>query len=309
MKPAKINEITIAGVARNCAKTLGGAVQSISNAFCIANTVKWIVVESDSDDETCRVLSDIQTSRADFKFHSLGKLRDAITARTERIAHCRNVYLQEFLFSPDYAGSGYLVVADLDDCNSLLTADGVESCFTQKDWSAVFANQLGPYYDIWALRHPLWCPDDCWREAEEITSDSVSYSEATWEKVSSRMITVDPEWRWIEVESAFGGLGIYKREALSRALYDGYTDKTSTFLKNQICEHVSINKKIIEEGGKLYINPALINCGYNEHNMHLKVSVTAKTGSSLGRTFFNKSERLEHLAERYVQLECLTITI
>jgi len=270
MKPRKINQITIAGVARNCAKTLEGAVQSISNAFCIANTVKWIVVESDSDDETCRVLSDIQTSRAGFKFHSLGKLRDAIPARTERIAHCRNIYLQEFLFSPDHAGSDYLVVADLDDCNSLLTSDGVESCFTRRDWSAVFANQLGPYYDIWALRHPLWCPDDCWREVEEITSDSVSYSQATWKKVSSRMITVDREWRWLEVESAFGGLGIYTRSALLGARYDGYTSKYSRVFQNQVCEHVSINEKILRTGGKLYINPLLITCDFNEHNIHLR---------------------------------------
>jgi glycosyltransferase involved in cell wall biosynthesis len=270
MNPLKINEITIAGVARNCAKTLEGAVRSISNAFCIADTVKWIVVESDSDDDTCRLLSDIQTSRPGFHFHCLGNLRDVIPARTERIAHCRNIYLQEFLFSPDYAGSEYLVVADLDDYNSLLTADGVQSCFTRSDWSAVFANQLGPYYDIWALRHPLWCPDDCWREVEEITSDSVSYSQATWEKVSSRMVTVDPKWRWLQVQSAFGGLGIYTRSALLGARYNGFTFKHSRVFKNQVCEHVSVNEKIFRTGGKLYINPSLLTCDFNEHNSHLR---------------------------------------
>ena len=272
MRPQKINEITIAGVARNCARTLEAAVQSISNAFRIAHAVKWIVVESDSDDETRRVLADIQASRAGFEFHSLGKLRDVIPARTERIAHCRNIYLQEFLFSPEYARSDYLVVADLDGVNALLTADGVESCFIRNDWSAVFANQLGPYYDIWALRHPLWCPDDCWREAEKMTSNSISYSQATWEKVSSRMVTVERDWRWIEVESAFGGLGIYTRLALSGASYNGYTSKHSTVFQNQVCEHVSVNEKIVRAGGKLFINPSLINGDFNEHNLHVKSS-------------------------------------
>jgi hypothetical protein len=266
----KVNELTIAGVVRNCAETLKQAVHSISNAFRIANTVKWIVVESDSNDETCRVLSDIQASRAGFQFRSLGNLRHLMPARTERIAHCRNIYLQEFLFSTDYARSEYLVVADLDDCNSLLTADGVESCFARNDWSAVFANQLGPYYDIWALRHPLWCPDDCWREVEEITSDSVSYSQATWQKVSSRMITVDRGWRWLEVDSAFGGLGIYTRSALQGARYNGHTSKYSRVFKNQVCEHVSLNEGIVRAGGKLYINPLLITCDFNEHSIHLK---------------------------------------
>lgn len=272
MRSQRINEITIAGAARNCARTLEAAVLLISNAFGIARTVKWIVVESDSDDKTRRVLADIQASRAGFKFHSLGKLRDVIPARTERIAHCRNIYLQEFLFSPEYACSDYLVVADLDGVNSLLTADGVESCFIRNDWSAVFANQLGPYYDIWALRHSLWCPDDCWREVDKMTSNSISYSQATWKKVWSRMITVDRDWRWIEVESAFGGLGIYTRSALSGASYNGYTSEHSTVFQNQVCEHVSVNEKIVRAGGKLFINPSLINDDFNEHNFHLKSS-------------------------------------
>jgi hypothetical protein len=266
----KVNEITIAGVARNCAETLKQAVHSISNAFRIANTVKWIVVESDSNDETCRVLSDIQASRAAFQFRSLGNLRHLMPARTERIAHCRNIYLQEFLFSTDYARSEYLVVADLDDCNSLLTADGVESCFARNDWSAVFANQLGPYYDIWALRHPLWCPDDCWREAESITSEAIPYSEAALRAVSSRMITVSPAWDWIKVESAFGGLGIYKRDALHGVRYDGTTTDKSARFQNQVCEHVSLNKNISADRGGLFINPLLINGGYNSHTAHLR---------------------------------------
>jgi hypothetical protein len=96
-----------------------------------------------------------------FRFASLGQLQPTIPGRTDRIAHCRNRYLQEIAENPEYADIDFVVVADFDNLNTLVSAKSFRSCFKRQDWDVCTANQRGPYYDIFALRHPTWSPCDC----------------------------------------------------------------------------------------------------------------------------------------------------
>jgi hypothetical protein len=79
------------------------------------------------------------------------------------------------------------------------------------------------------------------------------------------MIKIPPLSEWIHVESAFGGFGIYKMESIKNLKYSGVND---TGLP--ICEHVPLNLDIGRAGGKLFINPRLLNCGVNDHTSHLR---------------------------------------
>ena len=58
----------------------------------------------------------------------------------------------------------------------------------------------------------------------------------------------------IEVDSAFGGLGIYKKEAFISATYIGSEDG------KDICEHVPFHRSLKKKGYRLFINAALTNC-------------------------------------------------
>ena len=80
-----------------------------------------------------------------------------------------------------------------------------------------------------------------------------------------RKIKKDSEW--IEVNSAFGGIGIYKYEDIKNNFYDLTPSKSEYEYE---CEHVNFNNRIIENGGRLFINPGFINSKYNEHNKRLK---------------------------------------
>ena len=50
------SNILIAGLARNCSGVIYSEVLKISNAFSGAKSVRWLIIESDSTDNTVDVL-------------------------------------------------------------------------------------------------------------------------------------------------------------------------------------------------------------------------------------------------------------
>jgi hypothetical protein len=206
------------------------------------------------------VLRNFQSDIPGFRFLSLGSLRQTMPHRTQRLAHCRNAYLDELNSNPLYADIDYVVVADLDGVNNLVTADGFASCWTRSEWAVCTANQRGPYCDIWALRHQLWSPNDCYRQRDFFLAHNVRKMTALWSALHSRMITIDTKGDWIEVDSAFGGLAVYRRQALSGVRYIGLDEAG-----REVCEHVSLNSQIRSNGYRIFINPQLVNTSRTEH--------------------------------------------
>lgn len=254
-------DILCVGIIRNGAAPLRRSVTTIDQAFGFAQKRKWLVIESDSDDNTLAVLGDLQKEIPSFSFQSLGILKDKIPERTHRIAYCRNAYLDEISANPQYKDVEYVVMADLDGVNDALDWKAALSCWTRIDWDACFANQTGAYYDIWALRHPVWSPNDCWQMHSFLVSNGVDPSYASYAAIGSRMIEISPDAPWIEVNSAFGGLGIYRRSVLNNIRFDGRSPSAQ-----QACEWVGFNQTLRARGHKLFINPKMINCGFNEHS-------------------------------------------
>jgi hypothetical protein len=251
----------VAGVVRDCAKSIRDDVMRISGALKHAHSVSWLVIESDSDDTTCAQLGRLETEIPNFRFISLGRLRQLIPLREERIAHCRNAYLQELETNPCYSSVDYVVVADLDGINDLLSESGVLSCWDRVDWGVCTANQRGPYYDIRALRHPLWSPNDCFRQREFLIHHNVKKGSASWSSVFSRMIRVAETESWIPVDSAFGGLAIYRRSILQGVRYAGLDESGGI-----ICEHVELHSRLRAKGCKIFVNPRLINTAKTDHS-------------------------------------------
>jgi hypothetical protein len=253
--------ILVTGVARNCQKTLRKDVFRISGSLKGCKTLSWLVVESDSNDKTVDILSALEKEIPNFRFLSLGDLRQAVPLRTQRIAHCRNAYLEELQSNPLYSNIDYVVVADLDGVNELISATGFASCWTRSDWDVSTANQRGPYYDISALVHPIWSPNYCWDQFNFLFTHNISKKRAIEAAVYSRMVTISEAENWIEVDSAFGGLAIYRRQALAGVQYDGLDGAG-----NEICEHLSLHRGIKANGYRVFINPRLVNAGLNAHS-------------------------------------------
>lgn len=256
----------VVGLARNCEFSIKNDVKKINNAFASSKSVQWIIIESDSSDKTIRNLEKLKED-VNLDYYSLGKLEDIYPLRTERIAACRNEYLRRIRCDENYNKIDYIVVADLDGVNSNLEPHSVEHCWNlDEKWDACFANQSAPYYDIWALRHNIWSPNDCFKHEEFLKNNGFDEFKSRLIAVYLKMIRVSKNAKPIKVNSAFGGLGIYKRDFFDEGFYKGL-DKEG----NEVCEHVSFHTE--RKGSKnLLIAPSLINSGYNEHSQQSKLS-------------------------------------
>lgn len=153
INPVYDNDILVVGLARNCSDQLRNDIAKLQHALSCFRNVQWLIIESDSEDESLNTLDSLTREVDGFSYISLGALREELPGRTERIAFCRNIYLREIRNNKIYKNVAYVIVADFDGINSKITQDAILSCWEFDHWDVCAANQCGPYYDVWALRH------------------------------------------------------------------------------------------------------------------------------------------------------------
>lgn len=265
------------GTARNCGRTIESDVLRFRAVFSMFSAVHWLIIESDSDDDTLERLEGLRKSIANFRYKSLGKLVPELPNVTERLAFCRNAYVEELERTAEYQDVDFVIMADLDGLNDRVSRASILSCFERNDWDVCTANQDGPYYDVWALRHPVWCPNDCWEQAVFLRSHGLTDKEANFAAVYSKKLQIARDEPWLEVESAFGGLAIYRRHVFSGARYAGLDHRGK-----RICEHVPFHAHIREQGYRIFLNPSLINAGDTQRGAR----------PSLGKRLANKLQGL-----------------
>jgi FkbM family methyltransferase len=220
----------------------------------------FVFVENDSEDDSKARLLKWLGSRPTGTLLELDGLAATEPTRTARLAYARNAYLGHLRESP-YIDYDDLVILDLDDVNATpldLTAYAAAADFLQVDEETVgvFANSRPVYFDIWALRHPTWCPNDCWAE---VRANRDSWTASVERFIYERQIAIDSHQPPLGVESAFGGLGIYR---LRKVLPHQYVGTTSS--GTDVCEHVSLNLEL-SRSGQLFIFPALQNLAPQAH--------------------------------------------
>jgi hypothetical protein len=267
----KNTPIYIVGVIRNVSKTIELEIQTILDSVSDFYKIYWYLVESDSDDDTAVVLESLSKKYSNFNYVSLGTLQKDIPLRTARLAWCRNKYM-EYL-DANLSGNEFVMVADLDGANLGLTRESIRSIWSRSDWSVVCANQRHAYFDIWALRHEIWCAGDWITEYRNLTiNKKMSSRRALKRSLYSKMRHIPSGNEWIPVRSAFGGLAIYKAKSIKALRYQGLSD-----YGEEVCEHVSFNESITSKGLLMFIVPSLINCDISTHTQILRISVRLKT--------------------------------
>ena len=258
--------IVLASIGRNVGQTFDLDFARITSAFSDFNVLKWIIVESNSTDNSIEVLINHSKQHDCLQIETLKNTGSSSEFRTEKLARARNKYIDVFNEIREKSNVHYLVVCDLNNLNKEINIDSVRSCFQSESvWAAQTANQNGPYYDIWALRHKYWNDYDCWERYEVLKEIYTNSTLALWDSVYSRMINIPKTSPWIKVDSAFGGLAIYDSTYLSGCRYIG----VSTTGK-QVCEHLSFNESILKNGGSIFINPSFINFKLTDHSRRKK---------------------------------------
>lgn len=256
-KPISQAQILIAGPARNNVDTLATEITTLLNSVAGFQKAYCVVVESDSTDNTLDALEELKKTISSFDYISFGHLSKKMPNRTERLAFARNYILDELRNNPKYASVDYVVMADLDGVNRSITREKIEACWNLTEpWDVITAIQSDRYFDIWALRHPDWNPIDCFTQRTRL--ESVMSKEAANNLAVKAKQVVLPSIGMIEVDSAFGGLGIYKREAILAGRYIGLD-----VAGKETCEHISLHADLRKAGYRIFINCALVNSAHH----------------------------------------------
>lgn len=252
----------VVGTVRNVAKCVEHDIQLIKDVLDPLGNVHFHLIESDSEDKTIEVLSGLRKQIPQFDYTSLGELKTQIPNRIERLIFCRNAYVGKLREIIQESNIQIVVVADLDGINTKLQTRTVEQAAQNlRDWSAVCANQMGRYYDLLALRHKYWCPNNVFDEFQWLEG-FIDPKHAKKLAVYNRMIRIPINSGMIEVDSAFGGFALYRSQLFldsdySRQPQDSYSDN----------EHVILCRRIRERGGQICIDSNLINGGWNHHSL------------------------------------------
>jgi len=260
----------IVGCVRDCARHLDAVLANIERESGYFSDTAFVFVENDSQDGTLAKLREFRAGRRQFHIEVLSGLHARHPLRTDRLAVARNRYL-DIIRGSALRDFEYLIVYDMDEINAsprpaenfIAAVNFLES---SPDRAAAFANQVGYYYDVFALRHPTLCPSDAWEEVfEYVLHHGVSDQVAFNETYARRMCAFDPLSDPIEVDSAFGGLGIYRMKFALQSSYHGLRRKHVVIgdrprqLLWQDCEHVRFHERIRQLAGRLFITPWLVN--------------------------------------------------
>ena len=268
MKKNLLGKVIFAGCIRNCERWLPKVLINIEKYSSYFLESHFIFIENDSTDNTKEILEKWYKNRNCSSINMDG-LKN-IPKRGLRLEAARNTYLKIIKDSNSLKKYDYLIVMDLDDASifeiekkNILKS--IEFLNSDKSIAGVFSNQRGMYYDMWTLRHKTICPVDVWEEILDYkiknkVTDEIAY-ECTLKK---RKFNLDENNSPLEVDSAFGGFGIYKMDYILKNQKPYIGSKTKKIDKNntikwQVCEHVQFNMGIKDLGGKLYILPYLIN--------------------------------------------------
>jgi len=276
-----VSKVILVGTISNAEKKLESDFYKVFNSLHFFDQVDVFLVESDSSDSTIEVLNKISKKTLNFAYVTLGNLKDTLPNRIERIRNCRNEYIKFIRNNINIKKWDYVVVADLDGMNTALESNSISKLFSsQTSWDACFANQKHGYYDLYALRETTWMPKNCFADLEllkrkistDITHRSqffkrigrlIAYDQARKISIYDKMRVISEKAEWIEVDSAFGGLGIYKSKWFIKYDYSKKSDHETLD-----SEHVDFNSKCRDAGAKFFIVPTMINSNWNEYNIN-----------------------------------------
>lgn len=266
-------QIVFAGCARDCARHLPAVFESLDRLGPAFGECAYVFAENDSRDGTRQALAAYGQDKPRFASLTLHGLSVSAPQRTVRLAVARNAVIACLRQWDEVREFDYLLLLDLDDIGiHALHPDALARALgwmaQRADVAAIFPNQLGPYYDLWALRHPTLCPGDVWEEVldhklAQACDDSTAYA-ATFAR---RLFTLAPDAPPLEVDSAFGGLGVYRLADVLRNPHPYVGDRVKILrdgrsvcaLRWQQCEHVHFHAGLRRAGRRLFVLPDLIN--------------------------------------------------
>lgn len=253
--------IIICGIVRNAEVGLRRNLPVIERVVEQFSSFKIILFENDSSDRTKEVLNHWQSIigdrlvivSEDTGLRAVTPMAGEVkcnpfysSKRINKMAELRNQYMS--YIDRNNLRADYLMVVDLDVAN--ISLEGIMSSFEMGvEWDAVTANgySLSPklrrrYHDSYALA--------------EYGDEKNPQTEEKILRMSEKYASLNPGDDPVRVFSAFGGLAIYRFDAVAGLRYSAIPNDDSRVEVR--CEHFSLYKQMADRGyTRIYINPSM----------------------------------------------------
>ena len=271
-------KIIICSTIKNEGNNLNKFFKIIDNIILMFEEYFLIFVESDSTDNSKEIIKNYLFNK---KGILLSKNLEKSLNRIKKLEISRNEYLNYIKKSKNLSLFDYMFVLDADNANNQLKFKDIENSLNKEDWNAIFPNQKIFYYDIFALRIENHLEENFLEKIKnEIGNNQSENLKKIFKKNMTKFFYLNKNFdkRFINVKSAFGGLGIYRLEKVLEFSYESFNGTT--------CEHVKFNKDIDNKYGKLYIDKNLINSyGINKHTIN---GILCSNSVFFAKRFLNK---------------------
>ena len=286
-----MKKFLIVGVVCNTEQSLLSNFQKLNTYFSNHGSTNFHLVESNSTDSTIEVLSRIAQTNDNFTYVSLPSDPPEL-GRVERIRNARNSYVQFIRQIPE-SELDYVVIVDFDmKFKALEEVDFEEIVSSLIDYDGIFPSFKYGYYDLYALRHKYWMPYDIFQSLEWLNGNTRTskwfgrFKKSNFkDKLLYGLMLNLKRNQVIQVESAFGGIGVYNPRIFYKADYNYRNmEEAST------CEHVAFHYAAKDEcGSKFAINTNFELADVNMHNLNTMFlyRVLRRFHSNL-REIFNK---------------------
>ncbi len=259
--------VLITALARDCASNLPGNLDLIEKLRSKFKQSYVLIIENDSKDDTKYILNKYSESHNNvtiiskdyngaypFPSYLESEYSGMSCRRIARMAFFRNQILEYGLINFDFE---YMVSLDIDVMS--FSVDGIISALkaAPSNWGALFANgQL--YSRIDGANYPFPFQYDYYaflpKEIDIDKIDSFFYKFRLYQKYRAFKINRKVQKiSYVEVLSGFGGLAIYKKEALEKNYYELKTPVSWNRKDVCLCEHISFHNRIADLNYSCYI--------------------------------------------------------
>jgi hypothetical protein len=227
-------KVLICGILTDGAKDFFDTYRGIQKVRTLFNDSRVILLEYDSKDETkvfyeCWKFYDEKVTFISKSLRSYNHFLNSNyfgQTQYELYAQARNELLKE-AYKKDYFDYDFLMMIDLK-CYASIDEKAIKNSMEnpQRDWDAIFASGLEDLSSLRSSNYPYGI--------ESIGNNHYLRNLDYIRKKYSAELLKD---RWIQVDSGYGGIAIYKLEAIRGSFYSGFfteelLEKTHDYLRS-----------------------------------------------------------------------------
>lgn len=205
--------------------------------------IKIFIVDSDSVDGTKEYSLKLEEELLVDKFIEIDNLEINYSSRIERLTICRNSSLMEMkeynlnqvIYVPIDSDIFVFEHTNIDDFENI-----INQLIENNIWEGVFPFSIPYYYDIFALRKPGWVDGNNLLQAKQ-RKQKIKFGSFFINYFYIFRKQVDKDFfkqKKIKVNSAFGGIGIYKIKDIQNLKYTYLPDFQNI---DFVSEHINFN--------------------------------------------------------------------